>query len=137
MLNSNFSSLHFHSTILLETNHHLLTCLSRKALTLLYSWQPFLLLFSLLHGEGDGTPLQYSCLENPMDGGAWWASVHGVMRSRKLLSDFTFTHWKRKWCPTPGLLPEKSCRQRSLVGFSPWGLKELDRTEHTCNVTHY
>ena len=32
-------------------------------------------------GEGDGTPLQYSCLENPMDGGAWWAAVHGVTRS--------------------------------------------------------
>ena len=42
-------------------------------------------------GEGNGTPLQYSCLENPMDGGAWWASVHGVAKSRTGLSDFTFT----------------------------------------------
>ena len=42
-------------------------------------------------GEGDGTPLQYSCLENPMDGGAWWAAVHGVARSWTQLSDFTFT----------------------------------------------
>ena len=42
-------------------------------------------------GEGNGTPLQYSCLENPMDGGAWQAAVHGVARSRTLLSDFTFT----------------------------------------------
>ena len=33
-------------------------------------------------GEGDDTPLQYSCLENPMDGGAWWAAVHGVAKSR-------------------------------------------------------
>ena len=41
--------------------------------------------------EGDGTPLQYSCLENPMDGGAWWAAVHGVMKSQTRLSDFTFT----------------------------------------------
>ena len=41
--------------------------------------------------EGNGTPLQYSCLENPMDGGAWWAAVHGVARSRTRLSDFTFT----------------------------------------------
>ena len=40
--------------------------------------------------EGKGTPLQYSCLENPMDGGAWWAAVHGVARSRTRLSDFTF-----------------------------------------------
>ena len=42
-------------------------------------------------GEGDGTPLQYSCLENPMDGGAWWAAVRGVAKSRTRLSDFTFT----------------------------------------------
>ena len=42
-------------------------------------------------GEGDGTPLQYSCLENPMDGGAWWAAVHGVAKSRTQLSDFPFT----------------------------------------------
>ena len=38
-----------------------------------------------------GTLLQYSCLENPMDGGAWWAAVHGVAKSRTWLSDFTFT----------------------------------------------
>ena len=38
-----------------------------------------------------GTPLQYSCLENPMDGGAWWAAVHGVAKSRTRLSGFTFT----------------------------------------------
>ena len=42
-------------------------------------------------GEGNGTPLQYSCLENPMDGGAWWAAIHGVAKSRTWLSDFTFT----------------------------------------------
>ena len=42
-------------------------------------------------GEGNGNPLQYSCLENPMDGGAWWAAVHGVARSWTGLSDFTFT----------------------------------------------
>jgi len=39
----------------------------------------------------NGTPLQYSCLENPMDGGAWWAAVHGVAEGRTRLSDFTFT----------------------------------------------
>ena len=42
-------------------------------------------------GEGYGTPLQYSCLENPMDGGAWWAAVHRVAQSRTRLSNFTFT----------------------------------------------
>ena len=39
--------------------------------------------------EGNGTPLQYSCLENPMGGGAWWAEVYGVAKSRTRLSDFT------------------------------------------------
>ena len=42
-------------------------------------------------GEGIGTPLQYSCLENPMDGRAWWAAVHGFVKSWTRLSDFTFT----------------------------------------------
>ena len=41
--------------------------------------------------EGNGNPFQYSCLGNPMDGGAWWATVHGVTKSRTRLSDFTFT----------------------------------------------
>ena len=42
-------------------------------------------------GEGNGTPFQYCCLENPVDGGAWWAVVHGVAEGRTRLSDFTFT----------------------------------------------
>ena len=42
-------------------------------------------------GEGNGNPLQYSCLENLMDGGAWWTAVHGVAKSQTGLSDFTFT----------------------------------------------
>ena len=41
--------------------------------------------------EGNGTPLQYSCLEKPMDRGAWWAAVHGVAKSRIRLGDFTLT----------------------------------------------
>ena len=46
-------------------------------------------------GEGNGNPLQYSCLENPKDGGAWWAPVHGAAKSQTQLSDFTstFTLW--------------------------------------------
>ena len=43
------------------------------------------------HGEGNGTPLQCSCLENPTDGGAWWAAVRGVAKSQTRLSDFPFT----------------------------------------------
>ena len=86
-------------------------------------------------GEGDGTPLQYSCLENPMDGGAWWAAVYGVAKSRTRLSDFTFTfhfmHWRRKWQPTPVFLPGESQGQRILVGGRLWGRTELDTTEAT------
>ena len=52
-------------------------------------------------GEGSGNPLQYSCMENPMDGGAWWVTVHGVAKSRTRLSDFTFTS------PLPLESPEK------------------------------
>ena len=44
-----------------------------------------------IDAEGNGNPLQYSCPENPMDGGAWWAAVHGVVTSQTRLSDFTFT----------------------------------------------
>ena len=55
------------------------------------SYWAFCQLLSYVSGEGNGTPLQYSCLENPMDGGAWWAAVHGVAKSRTRLSDFTFT----------------------------------------------
>ena len=41
-------------------------------------------------GEGNGSPLQYSRLENPMNGGAWWATVHGITKNRTRLSDFPF-----------------------------------------------
>ena len=63
------------------------------------------------------TPLQYSCLENPMDGGAWWAAVHGITKSWTRMSDFTllftFMHWRRKWQPTPVFLPGESQGQRA------------------------
>ena len=48
-------------------------------------------------GEGNGNPLQYSCLENSLDGGTLWARVHGVAKSRTQLSDFTFTHALKKF----------------------------------------
>ena len=51
-----------------------------------HPWSKTGLLYSITQeedvGEGNGTPLQYSCLENPVDGGAWWAAVHGVAKSR-------------------------------------------------------
>ena len=47
--------------------------------------------FKAQDGKGNGIPLQYSYLENPVDGGVWWAAVHGVAKSRTRLNDFTFT----------------------------------------------
>ena len=84
-------------------------------------------------GEGNGTPLQCSFLENPMGGGAWWAAVHGVAKSRTRLSDFTFTflHWRRKWQPTPVFLSGESQGRGSLVGCRLWGHTESDTTEAT------
>ena len=81
----------------------------------------------------NGIPLQCSCLENPMGGGAWWAAVHGVAKSQTRLSDFIFTfmHWRRKWQPTPVLLPGESQGQGSLVGCHLWGHTESDTTEVT------
>ena len=52
---------------------------------------PSLTWFSVESGEGNGDRLQHSSLENPMDGGAWWAAVHGVLKSRTRLNNFTFT----------------------------------------------
>ena len=89
----------------------------------------------LMSGEDNGTPLQYSCLENPMDGGAWWAAVHGVAKSWTRLRDFTFTfhcHALEKEMAThssvlawriPGTGEPGGCRL--------WGRTESDTTEVT------
>ena len=91
--------------------------------------------FMDLTEAGDGTPLQSSCLENPMGGGAWKAAVHGVAQSRTRLSDFTFIftfmHWRRKWQPTPVFLPAESQGWGSLVGCHLLGCTESDTTEAT------
>ena len=84
-----------------------------------------------MDGEGKGTPLQYFCLENPMDGEAWWAAVHGVAKSWTQLSDFTFMHWRRKWQATPVFLPGESQGRGSLVGCRLRGRTESDTTEVT------
>ena len=82
-----------------------------------------------------GTPLQESCLENPVDGGAWWAAVHGVAKSRTRLSDFTFTfhfHALEKEMATPPVfLPGESQGRGTLVDCHLWGCTELDTTEAT------
>ena len=86
-------------------------------------------------GEGNGTPLQYSCLENPMDGGTWWAAVHGVAKSRTRLSDFTFTfHFhalEKEIAAHSGILAGESQRPGSLVGCHLWGRTESDTIEAT------
>ena len=86
-------------------------------------------------GEGNGNPLQCSCLENPRDGGAWWAAVYGVEQSRtwlkRLSSSSSSRHSirRRQWHPTPVLLPGKSHGWRILVACSPWGHTESDTTK--------
>ena len=108
---------------------------------------------------GHGSPLQCSCLENPLDWGAWWATVHGLQRVGHVwVADHStgdswgspggsavkklpairrpgFDPWVRKipweraWQLTLGLLPKESHGQRSLSGCSPQGCKESDTTE--------
>ena len=88
-----------------------------------------------MSGEGNGTPLQYSCLENPMDGGAWWATVHGVAKGQTGLSDFTFTfdfHALEKEMAThSSVLAWRIPGRASLVGCHLWGRTESDTTEAT------
>ena len=68
-----------------------------------------------------------------MDGGAWWAVVHGVTKSQTRLSDFTFIftfmHWRKKWQHTPVFLPGESQGWGSPLGCCLWGRTELDMTE--------
>ena len=89
----------------------------------------------LVYGEGDGTPLQYSCLENPMDRGAWWAAVHGVAQSRTRLSDFTFTfHFhalEKEMATHSSVLTWRTPGTGNLVGCCLWGCTESDTTEAT------
>ena len=110
-------------------------------------------------GEDNGTPLQYSCLENPIDGGAWWAAVHGVSKSRTRLSDFTFTFhfhalekemathssilaWRIPGMEEPGGLPSMgSHRVRhdwsdlAVAAAADFLLVLFQWTEHTCVFT--
>ena len=98
-------------------------------------------------GEGNGNPLQHSCLENPMDGGAWWAAVHGVAKSQTWLSDFTFTFhfhalekemathssvlaWRIPGMGEPGGLPSMGSHRvghdwSDLAAAAMWHMSEL------------
>ena len=89
--------------------------------------------------EGNGTPLQYSCLENPMDGGAWKAAVHGVAEGQARLSNFTFSfhfHALEKKIATYSSvlawrIPGMGEPGGSLGGCRLWGHTESDTTEVT------
>ena len=87
-------------------------------------------------GEGGhDNSLQSSCLENPMDRGAWWATVQGVAESRTRLGDFTLTfHFhalEKEMATHPVFLPGESQGWGSLVGCRLWGHTESDTTEAT------
>ena len=86
-------------------------------------------------GGGNGNPLQYSCLRNLMDRGAWRATIHGVTESQTRLSNFTFTfHFhalEKEIATTPVFLPGESQGRGRLGGFRLWGHTELDMTEAT------
>ena len=86
-------------------------------------------------GEGSGIPLQYFCSENPMDGGAWWAAVHGVAKSWTQLGDFTFTFHshalEKEMAAHSSVLAQRIPGRGSLVGCRLWGRTESDTTEVT------
>ena len=95
----------------------------------------FLKRTALSHGEGNGTPLQDSCLENPMDGGAWKATVYGVAKSWTRLNDFTFTFYfhalEKEMATHSSVLAWRIPGTGSLVGCPLWGRTESDTTEAT------
>ena len=86
-------------------------------------------------GEGNGNPLQCSCLENPRDGGASWAAVYGIAQSQTWLKRLSSSsssrriNRRRQWQPSPVFLSGKSHGWKSLVGCSPWIHEESDMTE--------
>ena len=85
-------------------------------------------------GEGNGNPLQYSCLENSMDGGAWWAAVHGVTKSWTRLSDFIFFLSIVPFGEANGNPLQGSCLENPMDGEAWWtavcGVAESDMTKH-------
>ena len=140
------------SSVSVVVNNSFLIMKTEKFIIVIFSWSILYINLSLLQlpslvaqmvkslpakqeGEGNGTPLQFSCLENPMGGGSCrlqsmgsWRVGHNWGTS---LSLFTFMHWRRKWQPTPVFLPGESQGQRSLLGCHLWGRTESDTTEAT------
>ena len=86
-------------------------------------------------GEGNGTPLQYSCLENPMDRGAWQAAVHGVAKSQTRLSNYPFTfHFhalEKEMATHSSVFAQRIPGMGEPGGLPLWGRTESDMTEAT------
>ena len=95
----------------------------------------FKILVDLKSREGNGTPLQYSCLENPMDGGAWQAAVHGVAKSRTRLSYVTFTfHFhvlEKEMATHSSVLAWRIPGMAEPGGLPSMGLHRVEMTEVT------
>ena len=92
-----------------------------------------------LIGEGNGNPLQHSCLENPMDGGAlltWLSGKESTYQCGRVSFNLWVRKipWSKKWQPTPVFLPGKFHGQRSLADWSPWGRNYSDMTEKLSTI---
>ena len=85
-------------------------------------------------GEGNAYPLQSSCLENSMDGGAWWATVHGVAKSRTQLSNFTFFHFHFQILP-PWLISSMNLGRCEPSWFSSLCTSQYQHTTETGHLT--
>ena len=72
-------------------------------------------------GEGNGNPLQYSCLEHPINGGDWWATVHGGLEELDTTERLHFTTLGKSMAAHSSILAWEILGQRSLAGYSPWG----------------
>ena len=92
----------------------------------LYHFLYFSYWLDLTSGEGDGTPLQYSCLENPIDIGAWWAAVHGVAKSRTRL----------KWLSSSSRLDQYSCLENPM-DRGAWQTMGSQRIGHDWETTSW
>ena len=98
----------------LNTAYYWILFKTQKTCFNLNSSQAHLSISIRFWGEGNADPLQYSCLENPLDGGAWWAAIHGVAKSRTRLDNFTFTFH------SPALEKAMPTHSSTLVWKIPW-----------------
>ena len=87
-------------------------------------------------GEGNGNPLQYSCLENSMDGGVWWATVHGVAKSQTRLSDFTHSEVEQIEKRDSVLMSKNQIERLTRPGSSYFNLNPFEVLQIDPKVTY-